>query len=581
MAAIFPSARGGEHLGPFLVALGAGALAILALPPFSFIAAVPVAWSALLLVVQGRGRGASFALGWMFGISHFAIGLWWITESFMVEAETFGPLAIPAVTGLAALLSVFPALACALFAHLRFQGVGAAVAFAGCWTAAEWLRGHVMTGFPWNLAGYALADHAALRQSAALVGSYGLSFLTVLAAVLPAMALCGRGRDRVVPLLALAGLLCGVWTFGALRLAGPEPVGTGVQVRVVQGNVAQRDKWDPAQRAEIVARYLDLSARPGAPDLILWPETAYPGFLDEDTGAQRRFAEQLPPDVPLLTGVLDRETDGARTVYYNTVQAYSGGRGLAASYAKHHLVPFGEYVPFRRWLPFERIVESLGEISPGPGPRTLTLTGVPLVGVAICYEIIFPGHVADDAIRPDWIFNATNDAWFGTSLGPEQHLASARMRATEEGLPVIRAANTGISAVIDATGTVLARLDTARTGIIDAPLPGAGAVTLYARFGDWTLLVFIIPFLGLWWLGRTKSKRLSIQDRDRGAFGDRRCRQVWLRCPRRVPFQEMARNASRFPALLSRSLHRIRPARLFLYAHARTGSRAKPSHRVT
>ena len=536
MVVICPTARGGKHLGPILVALGAGAIAVLALPPFSFIAAVPVAWSALFLVVQERDKGASFILGWMFGIAHFAVGLWWITESFMIEAETFGPLAIPAVTGLAALLSVFPALACALFARLRVQGAGAAVAFAGCWTAAEWLRGHMMTGFPWNLAGYALADYAALRQSAALVGSYGLSFLTVLAAVLPAVALCERGRDRLVPLLALAGLLCGVWVFGALRLAGPEPVGTGVQVRVVQGNVAQRDKWDPAQRAEIVARYLDLSARPGAPDLVLWPETAYPGFLDEDTDAQHRFAEKLPPGVPLLTGVLDRETDGASTVYYNTVQAYSGGRGPVASYAKHHLVPFGEYVPFRRWLPFERIVESLGEISPGPGPRTLALTGVPLVGVAICYEIIFPGHVTDDAIRPDWIFNATNDAWFGASLGPEQHLASARMRATEEGLPVVRAANTGISAVIDATGTVLARLEMAKTGIIDTPLPGAGAVTLYARFGDWTLLVFIIPFLGLWWLARIKSKRLSIRDRDGVTASGRVCGQVWPRRCERAPF---------------------------------------------
>lgn len=496
MEAISPAALGRARLGPFSAALAAGALAVLALPPFSYLAVVPVAWSALFLVVQGHGVGASFALGWMFGIAHFAVGLWWITESFMVEAEAFGPLAIPAVTGLAALLSFFPALACAVFARLRVQGPVAAVAFAACWTGAEWLRGHVLTGFPWNLAGYALADHTALRQPAALVGSYGLSFLTVLAGVLPAVALCGRGRDRIVPLVALASLLCGVWTFGGLRLAGSEPARTGVQVRIVQGNVAQRDKWDPVQRAEIVARYLDLSARPGAPDLILWPETAYPGFLDEDADAQRRFGETLPPDALLLMGVLDREAAGARTVYYNTVQAYSGGRGPVTGYAMHHLVPFGEYVPFRRWLPFERIVESLGEIVPGPGPRTLALPGVPLVGVAICYEIIFPGDVADDVIRPDWIFNATNDAWFGTSLGPEQHLASARMRAVEEGLPVIRAANTGISAVIDAKGRMLAKLDMQKTGIIDAVLPVPLSRTLYARAGDW----MVSPLMALAWL---------------------------------------------------------------------------------
>ena len=581
MVAISPAAREGALLGPLSMALAAGALAVLALPPFSTLAAVPVAWSALFLVVRGRGVGASFALGWMFGIAHFTVGLWWITESFMVEAETFGPLAIPAVIGLAALLSVFPALACAIFARFRVLGPAAAVAFAACWTGAEWLRGHVLTGFPWNLTGYALADHAALRQSAALAGSYGLSFLTVLAGVLPAVALCGRGRGRIVPLVALAGLLCGTWIFGALRLAGAEPARTGVQVRIVQGNVAQRDKWDPAQRAEIVARYLDLSARPDAPDLILWPETAYPGFLDEDTDAQRRLAKTLPPDALLLTGVLDRKSDGARIVYYNTVQAYSGGSGPVTGYAKHHLVPFGEYVPFRRWLPFERIVESLGEIVPGPGPRTLALPGVPLVGVAICYEIIFPGHVVDDAIRPDWIFNATNDAWFGTSLGPEQHLASARMRAVEEGLPVIRAANTGISAVIDATGTVLARLATAETGIIDAPLPGAGAATLYSRFGDWALLVFMAPFLGLAWLGRTGPKHLATRDLERGESDDRICGRVWRRSSGRASGQERARKASRFPAAIRRSFHHIQSARLLRYDGPRARFRPWPPHRGT
>ena len=499
---VYQAARGGALAVPFLAAIAAGAVAVLALPPFSYLPAVLVAWSALFLALRGRGARTGFALGWMFGIAHFVIGLWWITESFMVEAETFGPLAIPAVIGLAALLSVFPALACAIFARLGAKNLVAAVAFAACWTGAEWLRGHVLTGFPWNLAGYALTDHAALRQIAALVGSYGSSFLTVLVGVLPAVAFSMCGRARVLPLAALAGLLCVVWSFGALRLAIAEPGRTGVQVRIVQGNVAQQDKWDPAQRADIVARYLDLSAQPGDPDLILWPETAYPGFLDEDLDAQSRFADTLPRDALLLTGVLDRDADGVQTVYYNTIQAYSDGRGPAASYSKHHLVPFGEYVPFRRWLPFERIVESLGEIAPGPGPRTLALPGVPLVGAAICYEIIFPGHVTEDNVRPAWIFNATNDAWFGMSMGPEQHLASARMRAVEEGLPVVRAANTGISAVIDATGAVLARLDTAQTGIIDAPLPGASAATFYARFGDWTMLVLLMPFIGLCWLGR-------------------------------------------------------------------------------
>lgn len=468
-----------------VVAAVAGALALLALPPFSILVAVPIAWSALFVVVLGRGVGAAFALGWIFGITQFTFGLWWITESFMVEPEKFGPLAVPAIIGLSAFLSLFPAMAMTLFARLRLEGPAAAVGFAACWAGTEWLRGHILTGFPWNLAAYALADHAELHQTAALVGSYGLSFLTVLAGVLPAVVLRSSGREQIVAVVAFASLIGAVWTFGATRLAAPEPRLSGTQIRIVQGNVAQREKWDPSKRAQIFARYLHLSARPGEPDIILWPESAFPGFLDEDTEAQRRLVAMLPKGALLLTGVPDRVRKGAQTFYYNTVQAYSDKHGPQISYAKHHLVPFGEYVPFRSWLPYERMVGGLGDFSPGPGPRTLELAGLPRVSVAICYEIIFPGHVVNGAVRPDWIFNATNDAWFGASIGPKQHLASARMRAVEEGLPVIRAANTGISAVIDAKGRVLQRLEMRETGIIDAALPGPLSRTPYARAGDW------------------------------------------------------------------------------------------------
>ncbi len=481
---------------PNAVVFLAGAMSVLALPPFSILICVPIAWSALLVTVQGRGIGTAFGLGWIFGVSHFAIGLWWITESFTVEPEKFGAFAIPAVIGLAAVLSVFPAMAMALFAGLRMQGPVAAVAFAACWAGAEWLRGHLFTGFPWNLAGYALADYAALRQTAALVGSYGLSFVTILVAVLPAVALRCARREAIVAVVFLLGLLGSAWIFGELRLAAPEPVLSSTQIRVVQGNVPQREKWQASKREEIVARYLALSAKPGSPDLILWPESAFPGLLDEDKAAQRRILKALPKGARLLTGVPDRVRDGSLTRYYNGVQAYSYGAGLMATYAKHHLVPFGEYVPFRDWLQFDRMIGGVGDFYPGPGPRTLSLSGLPPVGVAICYEIIFPGHVVDDEMRPDWIFNATNDAWFGTSIGPEQHLASARMRAVEEGLPVIRAANTGISAVIDAKGRILARLEMQQTGAIDAALPAPLTRTLYSRSSDW----IVPPLIALTWL---------------------------------------------------------------------------------
>ncbi len=475
------------------VASLAGALAVLALPPFSILAAIPAAWSSLFLVVLGQGVGTAATLGWAFGVTHFAFGLWWITESFMVDPDKFAGLAIPAVIGLSGLLALFPSMAMALFASLRLKGILAAFVFATSWVGAEWLRGHILTGFPWNLASYALVDYAELRQTAAWVGSYGLSFLTVLAGVLPAVALRRAGRERIVALVSLTSLIAIVWTFGVIRLAAPEPSPTGTQLRIVQGNVPQVEKWDPSKRKKIVARYLDLSSRPGAPDLVLWPESAFPGFLDEDNEAQRLLLATLPQGALLLTGVPDRVRVGAQSLFYNTVQAYSSKRrGPDVSYAKHHLVPFGEYVPFRRWLPIERMVGGLGDFSPGPGPRTLALPGLPRVSIAICYEIIFPGHLVDAALRPAWIFNATNDAWFGASIGPKQHLASAQMRAVEEGLPVIRAANTGISAVIDAKGQLLQRLEMRKTGIIDAALPAPISQTPYARAGDWMVPPLII-----------------------------------------------------------------------------------------
>lgn len=472
----------------------AGGLTVLALPPFSWLIAVPVAFSALFLVLRQVSTARAFLIGWAYGVGQFGLGIFWIAESFYVDAERFGALAIPAVAGLSAGLAIFPALAAAFFAHIaqrrRVADIQAGLLLATCWVAAEWLRGHFLTGFPWNLAAYALVDHAALRQPAAWVGSYGLSFLTVLIGVLPGVAFVAAPRRRaaILAIFALSGT--GLWSAGTLRLRSVVPP-TDIAVRIVQGNIPQTEKWSPGSRERTLERYLRLSKQPGGYDLLLWPETAFPGFLDEDTPARARIADILPEGKLLLTGVPDRVESETGTRYFNTVQAYDSSGEILTGYAKHHLVPFGEYVPLKGWLPVERLTEGLGDFTPGPGPRTLALPGLPLVAVAICYEIIFPGQVVDDLFRPDWIFNATNDAWFGTSIGPEQHLASARMRAVEEGLPVVRAANTGISAVVNANGDLVARLNTGETGFIDASLPGTRAPTPYARLGDWTVLVLI------------------------------------------------------------------------------------------
>ena len=486
-------------LAPLLVHAGIavclGALTVLTLPPFSFLILAPATYGTLFLILRGLRPFRAAAIGWTFGFGYFAGGIFWIAESFFVDADRFGLLAIPAVAGLSAVLAVFPALASFAFtvlARLRLSdGFAGPLLFASCWMAAEWLRGHVLTGFPWNLSGYALVEYEPLRQPAAWVGSYGLGFLFVFLVVLPANLIANRKSIRPTGIVLTFGLAASLWGAGQTRLWLGKEEPTNINVRIVQGNVPQQDKWRSELREQTLSRYITLSSQGDVPDIVLWPETAYPGFLDEVEGDIQRILRALPQTRIFMTGVPDRVATDAGTLYFNTVQTYDPNDLNLGGYAKHKLVPFGEYVPFREWLPFERLTKSLGDFTPGPGPRTLALPAMPFVAVAICYEIIFPGHVVDDAIRPDWIFNATNDAWFGTSIGPEQHLAAARMRAVEEGLPVLRAANTGISAVIDSRGRVLASLGLEQTGVLDVLLPAALPRTLYGRFGDWTLLPLI------------------------------------------------------------------------------------------
>lgn len=491
------------------MALAAGAMLVLALPPYSILPFALIAFAVLAIMLRVVSWPGAFRIGYLFGLGQFIPGLFWITESFQVEADRFGWLALPAVFGLAALLAVFPAFACALAARMARAGLPLSLSLATGWTCLEWLRGHVLTGFPWNLAAYTLADWLPLAQMASLVGSYGLGFLLVLCSALVGLAF--RTPDRrlqVIRFASAAAIAVTVAGFGFARLTlFDSPSERGAKIRVVQPNIAQSAKWDEGSRKANILQLLALSARPGDYDILLWPETAWPGFFAEDTGARVMLGWLLPDTTVLLAGSPEREVTPTGTVYRNSVLAIAPDGSVLTRYAKHHLVPFGEYVPWRSVLPFQRLVESLGDFSPGPGPRTIAFGPHPYAGIAICYEIIFPGHVVDDAIRPDWIFNATNDAWFGSSIGPKQHLASARMRAIEEGLPLVRAANTGISAVVDAYGETLAMLDIGTSGVIDMRLPRPLPPTLYARLGDWSVLLLVLGSWGVlaFWVWREKT----------------------------------------------------------------------------
>jgi apolipoprotein N-acyltransferase len=463
-------------------ALAAGGLAAAALPPVHALPLLVVAFAVLLWLIDGaaRARGAAFH-GWLFGVGFFGVGLAWLGNAFMVDAERFGAFAVPAVVGLACGLGLFPAMVAAV-AHRARAGWCRALTLALAWTVAEWLRGHMLTGFPWNLLATVWEPFAAPAQAAALVGAYGVGLVTALIAILPAV---GRRGPLV------AGVLLGLlWGGGGARIALTDTPADGPWLRVVQGNVAQHHKWRDDLRREHLERYIALSRGPAAtpPSIIVWPETAVPYFLTDEPDLLRVLGTLVPAGGYLITGAVRRSptADGALALF-NSVHAIAADGTLAATYDKAHLVPFGEYTPLRSVLSRARLVPGGIDFSAGPGLVTWRLPGLPGASPLVCYEAIFPGRVARTDDRPDWLLNVTNDAWFGISGGPYQHLATARLRAIEEGLPLVRAANTGISAVIDPLGRTVAALRLGGGGVIDVALPGPLAPTPYGRFGDWLL----------------------------------------------------------------------------------------------
>ena len=476
-----------------LRAMALGAVAALALPPVHL---VPVLWlvvPALLgLLGAQTGRWGALRVGFWFGFGHHLVGLYWITEAILIESARYWwlvPLAVPALAGVMAL---FIALACGV-ARWFPAGWPRVAGLVGAWGLAELARQFVATGFPWNPWGsvWAVPGVAGdvMLQPAAYVGVHGLTLATLALAATPAL---GRRfvAGGLVVLVAWAG-------FGAWRLdgvAGPAP---GLSVVLVQGNVEQGQKWERGLMAAIFERYLTLTQEAVAATrgqaVVVWPETASPYLLDRDATAWAMIAQATRradgSAVPALIGSV-RLDDSRRP--YNSLVALGGGGPPVAVYDKWHLVPFGEYQP--AWLPLP-VAFGPGGFVGGPGPRTLRVPGLPPVGPLICYEVIFPGVVVDRRDRPAWLVTVTNDAWFGNSTGPRQHLAAARLRAIEEGLPLMRAANTGISAGYDAFGRELGRIGMGVTATLTLALPGRLAPTVFARFG--LLLPLLLALLAL------------------------------------------------------------------------------------
>lgn len=490
------------------IAFVAGVLSALAVAPFNAWPILFITFPMLVWLIDGATAGRANGIwsaawtGWCFGFGYFVAGLYWIGYAFLVDAKTFGWLLPVAVAGLPAYLALFTAAGFAAARLIWVRGPMRILALAVTLTVAEWLRGHMLTGFPWNLFGYALTQPLVLAQNAALIGMWGMTFVTIAIVASPAVLADERADTRHpwrAPALAALTLVV-MAAYGTLALwAHPTAMVPGVKLRIMQPNLPQDTKFNYSAKQQVMDRYLKLSDRATGPQSsgvadvthLIWPESAFPFFLTREPDAMAQIADVLPSHTVLITGsVRAPETlppNGRITRAYNSIYAIDGEGSILGIYDKVHLVPFGEYLPFQSLLEklgLMQLTKVSGGFIEGDRRRVMTTPQAPPFLPLICYEIVFPGVLPANEPRPGWMLNLTNDAWFGISTGPYQHFQQARVRAIEEGLPLVRAANNGISAVVDPVGRIIASLPLGAEGVLDAPLPRAIPATLYARLGD-------------------------------------------------------------------------------------------------
>ncbi|WJS02672.1 apolipoprotein N-acyltransferase [Roseibium aggregatum] len=509
-----------------LLCAACGALTAFALPPYDFTFVLLVTFPCLVWMLDGAVDPApgkrvqrfrtGFVLGWLFGFGYFLSGLWWIGAAFLVEAERFAWLMPFAVLAMPVGLALFTGLGVGLAAIFWSDQFRRILVLAAGLTLTDWLRGHVLTGFPWNAFGYGVSGSLSVSQAASLVGLYGLTFFVVAVFSTPAVLADARPfRQRVTAVVVAAVALAAVAGYGAVRLWQTALPVADLDIRIVQPSIDQKDKWRPELRDEIFQTFLDMTeaplggaARVGQPRMVVWPESAVPFLLTQEPGALFRIGQSLGDKTELVTGAIRAEPGMRGADYFNSVFVIGTEGTVQGIYDKVRLVPFGEYVPFKPLLESLGISNLAGPMDgfeAGYQPRVLTTSESFSFLPMICYEAIFPGSLDGVSRRPDFLLNVTNDAWFGRTPGPYQHLAQARLRAIETGLPLIRAANTGVSAVIDAKGQVVAKLAIFEKGLIDSKLPQRLDNTLYGIFGDLPVLVIsflIVVFAGFYQYNR-------------------------------------------------------------------------------
>jgi apolipoprotein N-acyltransferase len=530
-----------------LVAFLAGASTVLALPPLNIWPIPFFTFPILAWLVDGAAAGrwggvlASASAGWWFGFGYFLAGLYWIGHAFMVDARIFGWLMPFAVVALPAAMAIYTALGLALARLIWTRGPIRLLALAVALTLVEWLRGHLFSGFPWNTYGYALISPLWLAQGAALVGIWGLTFVAVLVYASPAVLADDHvdARWRWLPLALGFAVVAALAVYGSVRLAvTPTSHVDGVRLRIMQPNLQQDLKFNYSQKQQVMGRYLALSQSAGIGEVthLIWPESAFPFFLTREADALAQIASLLRQGTVLITGAMrppDGAPDAAGTRAYNSIYVINHDGSILSIYDKVHLVPFGEYLPFQTLLErvgLMQLTKVRGGFIPGDRRRNQRVPGAPMFVPLVCYEIVFPGDavprglrvgwlydyvgryidwpfVAGSGERPGWLLNLTNDGWFGASAGPHQHFQQARVRAIEEGLPLVRAANTGISAVVDPLGRVVKSLPLGIEAVLDGPLPQPVSPTLYARVGDSPVLVMMGAALVLVMRSRRQRQR--------------------------------------------------------------------------
>ncbi len=516
-----------------LIALASGAVGALAMAPFNFFPALAVPMTIAVWLIDGSSAGlekkplafaslrdwrlwrrlphsarSAFAIGWWWGFGYFLAGLWWLGAAFLADGDEYAYAMPLGVVGLPAAMALYPALGFMLARLIWTPGASRIFAFAAALTFAEWLRGNLFTGFPWNVFGMALGGALVPAQLASLIGLYGVTAVAIAIFSAPATLAAKPLTPRAAsPAIAALLSLAAIFAFGAWRLArAPKTSVPGVALKIMQPNLSQGDKFRPEYKDAILSRYIRLSELGGAAGskeltVVIWPESAFPFILSRDPAALARIGVALPLGSFLVTGAARAEenpsdpaagiglasTSLENPIFFNAIQVIASGGLILDSYDKAHLVPFGEYLPFESLLTrfgLHQFVHVPGGFEPGPGRRTLNVPGLPPVAPLICYEAIFSGETLSqekDAPRPGLLLNVTNDGWFGSTAGPYQHFAQARLRAIEEGVPLARAANTGISAIVDPYGRIIGQLPLGAEGLLKGALPQAIPPPVFAR----------------------------------------------------------------------------------------------------